>query len=454
MSRPRVLYAPRNISGQASAYVDAVRDRGFDGEVWSYGPTAFGFSADRVFDKVDLKTDPDLRVRTFVEAATEFDIFHFQYGRSLLDARDVTVPDLWDVPVLKSLGKRVFMHWRGSDVRLRSMHLEREPHSYFNTADVACDEDAIRARIAICRRFCDGMFVSTPGLLDYVPDAQWLPHVVDPEAWATERGDEPAVPHVVHIPSNAGLKGSEHIAPAAEALASAGDITYEQLSGLDRDELKAAIQRADILVDSLTIGDHGLISVEAMAAGTIAVAHIHPRNRDRNPGCPVVQAEVDTIGDVLEALATDPDRRAALRQESIGWVIRRHSPAAVGAILRTAYRMPVSVPTSSVPEWPRSDAQARVEDLEQQIDDLRAGTDPMKGLTRVAQRDPSKFAIGRLVARIEELEAALRAANSTSPVLPKKRRKTRLRTRRVREYLKQNATLHRAGKKLADAVWR
>jgi hypothetical protein len=113
------------------------------------------------------------------------------------------LPALWDLPLLKFLGKRVLMHYRGSDVRLPSVHKEREPDSYFNAVPGAVDEHAIQQRVSIARRHCDALLVSTPGLIDYVNDALLVPHTLDLDAWSHDRPAEPAVPVVVHAPSNA-----------------------------------------------------------------------------------------------------------------------------------------------------------------------------------------------------------------------------------------------------------
>src|SRR5260221_2900417 len=128
--------------------------------------------------------------------------------------------------------KHLYMHWHGSDVRLPSVHAEREPDSYLAGSSV--DEDAIRARISIARRYCDAVFVSTAGLPDYVPDAELVPLALDVAAWRTPRGVEPAVPVVVHLPSRRLTKGSDLVDEALRPLHDEGVVVYRPLSGLSR----------------------------------------------------------------------------------------------------------------------------------------------------------------------------------------------------------------------------
>jgi hypothetical protein len=384
MSKLRVLYAPRDIAGQPSEWAAALREQGVDAQVWSFGEPAFGLRPDRVWDQDRLLADPAYRWQVLDEAVKGFDVFHFQYGRGLLDAREPGLPELWDLPLLRSLGKRVYMHWHGSDVRLPSVHAEREPDSYLAGATV--DEGAIRARISVARRYCDAMFVSTAGLPDYVPDAELVPLALDVAAWRTARGPEPAVPVVVHLPSRRSTKGSDLVDAALRPLHDEGVIVYRPLSGLNRDQVKAEFAKADLVVDSLTIGDHGVVSCEAMASGAIAIAHVHERVRAREamPGaaveeCPIVEATGATLAEVVGKLAADPGERIRLRAVGLTWVAQRHDREVVAQQLLDAYRRPQGRLVSAYPEWPESTGKARVTALEAEIERLRAQLGPAVG---------------------------------------------------------------------------
>lgn len=353
-------------------YARCVRDAGHVAEVWSYGPPAFDFGADMVVDVGRYRSDASYRWDLLDRAVREFDVFHFFYGRSLLDPDLPDFPPLLDLPLLKSLDKKLIMNYRGSDVRLRSVHLQREPDSYMRDPAVVCDEERILADISVARRYCDALLVSTPGLIDYVPDAMWLPHVVDVDWWAGGERSEPTRPRVAHMPSRRGTKASDVVDAVANDLARRGVIEYVPLTGLDRTGIRDAFRSVDIVVDSLTIGDHGLVSVEAMAAGAIAVAHVHERNRERNPGVPVVEATVHDLGSVLEDLANDVERRAEIRRASAGWVRSVHSMEAVGPTLIDLYRRPVRRSGLSEPSFPVVAGSARVRSLEAEVESLRA----------------------------------------------------------------------------------
>jgi hypothetical protein len=400
----RVLFAPRNISGQATEMAEAVRLQGHDAQVWSFGPPAFGFQADRVFDRDRLLTHPEYRWSMFDDAVKNFDVFHFMYSRSLLDPFDPVLPAMWDIPLLKFLGKRVFMHYRGSDVRLPSIHRQREPDSYFNDSPTTVDEEAIRQRISIARRHCDALLVSTPGLIDYVPDALLVPHTLDVEAWSHDRPAEPRIPLVVHVPSNPQIKGTAAVDAALEPLNQSGVIRYRRLESLDRAGIHQALNEADIVVDSLRIGDHGLIATEAMASGCIAIAHIHPQNRDRTPGVPVIEATAETLAETVSNLASSPDLRAVTRQEGIEWVDSHNSYQAVGMLLDSLYRRPPAEPQLHRPDWPIEAGQRRIAQLERDLERLNtSGHELYAGWVPPARRTPRSLT-DRLTRQIRDLE--------------------------------------------------
>lgn len=413
MSRRRVLYAPRNIAGQPTEWAAAIRPFGLDAQVWSFGEPAFGLAVDRVFDDDRLLADPVYRFGVLAEAIREFDVFHFQYGRSLLNPHEPALPELWDLPLLRSLGKRVFMHWHGSDVRLRSVHMRREPDSYL--AEATVDEPRILARVSVARRYCDAMFVSTPGLLDYVPDGVLIPLCLDAAAWRAPRsGVEPDVPVVAHIPSRRATKGSAHVDAALRPLAEAGLIQYRPLSGLTRDQVRAEFARADLVVDSMTIGDHGLVAVEAMASGAIALAHVHERNRARVPADPVVEVTPATLGEVVRGLAANPEQRQRLRAAGVEFVRAHHDRPVVGRLLADAYRAPAGSLTSGFPDWPGADSPGRVAALEAEVERLRQLVPPADGAPpptlreRLERRPAAHLALRRAHRMAKRLRALRR----------------------------------------------
>ena len=221
----------------------------------------------------------------------------------------------------------------GSDTRNPRAHAERTPWSPFRahhpeTAMLQHLSDANRARMA---RLGLPVFVSTPDLLDDLPEARWCPLVVEPVFRHTPATPllKETVPVVTHIPSRGWLKGSELIEPIATALATEGKISYRPLEGIPRQEMAAAYASSDILLEQFRIGSYGATAIEAMAAGRVIVGHVLPSVREhvlRATGreLPIVEATPDTLKLVLENLISDPSRMRALGEEGRAFVDAVH----------------------------------------------------------------------------------------------------------------------------------
>lgn len=222
-----------------------------------------------------------------------------------------------EISALRGRGLSVAALSHGSDTRSPSAHAERTPWSPFRehhpeTAMLQHIADKNRARLARMRL---PVFVSTPDLLDDLPDAHWCPLIVEPvfRSVAAEPLLRERLPIVTHIPSRGWLKGTELVEPVAGSLAERGIIAYRPLEGVPRERMAQAYASADILLEQFRLGSYGATAVEAMAAGRVVVGHVLPSVREhvlRATGLelPVVEATPDVLGTVVERLVGDPDR--------------------------------------------------------------------------------------------------------------------------------------------------
>jgi glycosyltransferase involved in cell wall biosynthesis len=175
------------------------------------------------------------------------------------------------------------------------------------------------------------LFVSTPDLLDDLPQAHWCPLVVDPIfLGAIHRPLLAEIrPVVTHIPSRGWLKGTELIQPIAEELASKGLIEYQPLTNVPKASMPQNIGAADILLEQFRIGNYSATAVEAMAMGRVVVGHVLPRVREyvfRVTGreVPILEASPDSLKDVLQELISNPERMHELGAQGQDFVSAVH----------------------------------------------------------------------------------------------------------------------------------
>lgn len=365
-----MLHAPRNVAGQAGDAVTALRRLGHHAELWLDDPDAFGRPADRVF-----RRGPDGRAvwGLVEEAAERFDVLHFHFAQSLVAAGASGMPPLWDLPLYRALGRRVFFTFHGSDVRIDRVFREQNPWAGMMGTPPA-DDDRREQTISVIRDYADAMFVTSPNYLDFVPDAVYLPRLIDLAAWPELPVAQRPRPVVVHAPSRRALKGSEQILADLEALRSEGvQFDLRVLDRVPHAEVRRALAEADVLVDNIVAGSYGIVSLEAMACGRVAVANLSERMRRAHPDAPVVEVSPPTFRDRMRALLADVSERRLLAERGRPFVAADHSADRMAERLVEAYRTPPQpVRARSVPGWVPVRRTADREQLERRVARLEA----------------------------------------------------------------------------------
>ena len=341
-SGPSVLgIGPANMAGQAWEWARAAERvvPGLRAEV-----VAVERSSAMVFD-ADLSVPADRYARDLRWAAELEERVLDTWTHVLLEAgrplfglgrgRDFT----GDAAFLRAAGLSVALVMHGSEIRNPRRHAERSAWSPFRdpgeslTARLQQKWDALHPLVAA---FDGPVFVSTPDLLDEVPGAILLPVVVDVDAWASPAPVlERERPVVVHVPSRAALKGSEHVERAMQVLTGEGLVDYRRLDAVSHDEVHRTIREADIVVDQFSIGTYGVLAAEAMAGGRLVVSHVPEGCREAVGGdLPVLEATADTLVEVLRSVLADRDAARALASRGPSFVRELHDGRRSGAVLR------------------------------------------------------------------------------------------------------------------------
>jgi hypothetical protein len=385
----RILHAPRNIANQAWYVAAALRRMGHEAEVWELGDNTFGFPVDRTIPVVAHDSRPNWDA--FLEALDRFDVFHFHFGRSFFPNQAGGLPPLWDLPVYRALGKRVFFTFHGSDCRIRSIHEEINPWSFYRYSDVPSDDDRTRKTIEIIRTYADRMFVVSADYLPFVPEATVMPRVIDLHDWPEQAPDQRSVPQIVHVPSMRGTKGTSFILDGLAALERAGSrFDLRLVEGVSHAEAQAAIRDADIVIDNVLTGDYELVSMEAMASSRVAVANIQERAAADEARSPVFSVDPSTFVERMRGLIEDPADRRRRAAHGRAWVAGRHDADLIAARLVEAYEGPSRRPGRSFPDWASLDDARRIERLESRI----AALEQQLAAARRAAPDRASFTVG------------------------------------------------------------
>jgi glycosyltransferase involved in cell wall biosynthesis len=146
-------------------------------------------------------------------------------------------------------------------------------------------------------------------------------------------------PLVVHSPSRPEIKGTEAVLAAVEQVKARLDFDFRLVHNVPHSEALEILRGCDVFLDQFVIGSFGTAALEAMALGKPAVCYLKPSVADRlGSDAPFVYANPDNLGQVLESLLIDGNRRYEIGRRSRTYVERNHDAQVVARQLVTIYQ--------------------------------------------------------------------------------------------------------------------
>jgi glycosyltransferase involved in cell wall biosynthesis len=305
----RVTHCPVNMAGIPWENVQALRRRGVDARLVVFERGKLHHEADWSLDRRGpLPVRLAQQFAAFARIAPTTDVFHFYFGLTL-------VPKSIQFPLLRALRKKSVFHYLGSDIRGKTP--EQLAFGKRADAEIVGSYDAIR----------------------WVPDAHVIPPGLDLRPFTPAPPSDNPRPLVVHAPSNREKKGTRYVIEACEQL----DVDLDIVEGVAHEEARDRYRRADIVVDQLNAGWHGVFALESMALGKPVVTYLKPDVVERSAEgygvrIPIVPATKETLADAIRPLVDQPALRRELGAASRAYVERVHDIDRVTDRLVDLYR--------------------------------------------------------------------------------------------------------------------
>lgn len=295
----RVLHCPVNLAGVGWTNVQALRRRGIDARLLLFRRAPHRPEQGDIFLELPGKNRVQrlaTQTRAFLQVLPQTDIFHFYFGLTL-------IPKRLQFPALRLTRKRSVFHFLGADIRDRPRHELR--YGLMADARVVGSFDALR----------------------YVPfDAHVLPPGIEVDRYTPAFPEEHERPvRVVHAPSSREKKGTEHIVEACRKL----PVELDVVEKVHNREALRRYAEADIVVDQLYRGWHGVFTIEAMALGKPVVTSLNAdavRQTEAAFGVevPIVPATIDDLAERLQPLIQSAELRRRLGEAGRAYVERVH----------------------------------------------------------------------------------------------------------------------------------
>lgn len=290
--------------------------------------------------------------RKFYSLAEKFDVFIFNSGVTLL-------PGMQDLPILQKMGKKIIVRNTGSCTRFiyPGSRLWNHGGHLFN---VSADErgqlvqprrdwkkkSAYLADITYAYHLAPKLYkecvsslyadVATNGpahsSLSFSPFFAAI-NTFDPE------GINPLIlgrskPLILHAPSREAFKGTPDILACLDELQAEGlDYEFIRLEKIPNYQVKQFLEVADILIDDLACGGHGILANEGMASGCMVLGanawDISPLPFHR----PVVPINRTNLKSQLRRAILDVPFRCRVAEAGIEYANAVHHPAVAASYL-------------------------------------------------------------------------------------------------------------------------
>jgi hypothetical protein len=356
----KILHLPTSVGGNAYGLSRGERALGHSSEVLVAQGSCFNYPADHLL----FSSPPKHRLlgwlrhtkllKTFLAVRKAYDVFHFNFGQSLLHSRLMGLP-LFELPYYPR-GAKLIMSFNGCDARQKYPSMERNPFSPCHDQEcydgycVSGMADSFRQKlIARADQYAHAIFALNPDLLHFLPErARFLPYAIagwneiQTQPW---KGGGSRI-RIAHAPTNRAAKGSAAVFAAMVALQKEyGDrVEFMLIEGVSNKEALRLYASADLVIDQLRIGWYGGLAVEAMKMGRPVAVYIReedlaciPPAMARQLGEAVINVTEASLLESLRTIVENPHILKNIAEAGTEYVLSWHDPVAVARVAIDTY---------------------------------------------------------------------------------------------------------------------
>ncbi len=356
----KIIHLPTSVGGNSWGLAEGERRIGLESTVLVCGGNYIKYKADDVIlfpeNGIWRKPVSFFRcLRKFLEIRNNFDVFHFNFGSSLLDFPKYGLYAA-DIPFYPKEAK-LFVTYNGCDARQKFPTMERvkiSPCHEEMCYDGICNSgkmDKIRKKkIRKFSRYVSHIFALNPDLLWFLPEdkASFLPYTTSGWFDFSESNlvAKNKVLNIVHAPTNRTCKGSGIILKTLQYLQRVfkGDINIILVENMSHEEAMKMYQKADLVVDQILAGWYGGFAVEVMKMGKPVAVYIREEDLHFIPDEMAKDIEEAFIKitkyNIFEVLSQFIENRLMLQEKgknALEYVLKWHDPEKIALKVKDYY---------------------------------------------------------------------------------------------------------------------
>lgn len=256
---------------------------------------------DYIYENKNFITGLYGRLTIFLKTLFISDIYIYHYGSSLSHYLFLH----FDVLINKLFGKKIIVYFHGSDVRNPNIAAQRNPW-YSNPYN----ESRLRSNFNcfIWSYYTGGNAIFSDPTLEntlkkHFKKLHFLKLSIDVSVLKPIYPIRSKKIKIGHIPSNIEFKGTKYIRNSIEELRNIYfiDFEYFECTNIPHQEAMSLLEDADIVIDQMMIGGHGVFTLEAMALGKPVICNIWEEDYAKyyDSSFPIIPANPDNLTEVL-----------------------------------------------------------------------------------------------------------------------------------------------------------
>jgi glycosyltransferase involved in cell wall biosynthesis len=330
IKKKKILFTGYEIGGQMQLLAETLRKRGISATSVALNDDFRQFKNDINLGR-ESGTGCFQKILFLIWAIFHFDVFYFNWGKSLLSVWRYHLLELFFLRLFK---KTIIVHFRGGDIYDAKMLYDQKNHmgkgsysdSLFENYQSFMRRDQIE-NLRKWKKYAHYIFVSTPDLLLVSKHAQLFPQIIDNYYWQPKvYSDSKGIIKVLHAPTNQQKKGTDILQETIKQLQLKGvKVILVLVDKIPYSQTKEIFQQCDIGVDQLMHGWYGKISVELMSLGKPVICNISSKLINYRPDLPIVHGDPNNIFDVLEKLILNKELREDIGKKSKDYVNKHHN---------------------------------------------------------------------------------------------------------------------------------
>jgi hypothetical protein len=275
-------------------------------------------------------------LRLFWAVMARFEIVHLHFMVTMTRTG-------WELPLLKQMGRKVVVHYRGCEIRDRERNMALHPA--VNICQ-ECDYDPYPCQVPLnvrrrelTARYGDQFLVTTPDLKDFAPAAthvRFFTPQAAPEPKPHQRGERFKIVHATNHP---GIEGTRHIVEAVQQLEAKGhSIDLVVLKGVPHQRVLDELADADLSIGKMKMGYYANAQVESLVAGVPAITFVRPEFMTGElADSGLIFATLPTLAATIEHYLLHPEDLERKRAVARASGLRLHDNRAIAGQLSSIY---------------------------------------------------------------------------------------------------------------------